>query len=331
LSAATASSARAGSTRPLSLTIVADGLGFPEGPVVMPDGSVVVTEIQAGRITRIEPGGNKHVLAQVGGGPNGAALGADGWIYVANNGGFNWNVTEKGGTRKFSPASGAPASYAGGWIERVHPDTGRVERLYESCNGHRFVGPNDLVMDGAGGFWFTDMGKTRERDTDLGGLYYANCDGSSVREAVYPLLSPNGCGLSPDGKTVYVAESKTARLWAFPLSSQGTLATDARGRPAAGRMLYASNPLTHYDSMGLEAGGNVCVASILASGITVVSPAGALVEFCPVRDEVFVTNIAFGGAEMRTAWITLSRNGLLGRCEWPRPGLKLHDGSASGR
>src|SRR5207249_10158943 len=58
-------------------------------------------------------------------------------------------------------------------------------------------------------FWFTDLGKTRARDADRGAVYYANADGSSIREAIFPLERPNGIGLSPDGRTLYVVETPT--------------------------------------------------------------------------------------------------------------------------
>ena len=69
---------------------VTSGLRFPEGPVVMADGSVIVVEIQSGDITRVLPDGKKQRVAHVGGGPNGAAIGPDGALYICNNGGFAW-------------------------------------------------------------------------------------------------------------------------------------------------------------------------------------------------------------------------------------------------
>ena len=70
---------------------LAEGLQFPEGPVALADGSVVLVEIAAGTLTRIAPDGTKSIVAKTGGGPNGAAVGSDGKCYVANNGGFEWH------------------------------------------------------------------------------------------------------------------------------------------------------------------------------------------------------------------------------------------------
>ena len=123
---------------------------------MLPDGSVLVVEIAAGQITRIGPDGRKTVVARPGGGPNGAAFGPDGHLYVCNNGGFAWKEVD-GGLR---PA-GQPADYSGGRIERVNIETGKVEVLYTHCGGNPLKGPNDIVFDAGGGFYFTDHGKRR--------------------------------------------------------------------------------------------------------------------------------------------------------------------------
>src|SRR5215472_15064465 len=175
---------------------LATGLQFPEGPIALRDGSVIVVEIKRGTLTRVARDGTKTVVAQTGGGPNGAAVGPDGKVYVCNNGGFEWHEIGP-----FLLPGNQPADYAGGSIQRVDLASGAVETLFTAC------GPNDLVFDATGGFWFTDHGKTRPRDRDRGGLYYARPDGKTLREVVYPLDGPNGVGLSPDGRRVYVAET----------------------------------------------------------------------------------------------------------------------------
>ena len=99
-------------------------------------------------------------------------------------------------------------------------------------------GPNDLVFDAHGGFYFTDLGKRRPRDMDVGAVYYAKADGSFITEVAYPMVTPNGIGLSPDGNTLYVAETEAARLWAFPIEAPG-MVRRSRGRR---RMAAASSP-----------------------------------------------------------------------------------------
>ena len=197
---------------------IASGLRFPEGPVAMPDGSVILVEIERRSLSRVTPDGKVRVIAILGGGPNGAAMGPDGKIYVTNNGGLKF--VERPG--KLFPVAQAD-DYLTGSIQIVDPETGKFETLYDRCDGQRLRGPNDLVFDGAGGFWFTDLGKTRERDMDRGTVYYAKADGSMIREAIFPLDRPNGIGLSPDEQTLYVVETPTARCWAFNVSAPGQI------------------------------------------------------------------------------------------------------------
>ncbi|MES2444144.1 MAG: SMP-30/gluconolactonase/LRE family protein [Pseudomonadota bacterium] len=290
--------------------IVAEGLRFPEGPVAMADGSVLLVEIEAGRVTRVSPDGNVAIVAHLGGGPNGLAIGPDGWLYVCNNGGFGW--VDDGG---FLRPHGTAADYAGGRIERVDLATGVVETLYRSGDfGCELRGPNDLVFDAHGGFYFTDHGKTGERSRDLTGIFYAKADGSFLAEVIHPMENPNGIGLSPDGRTLYVAETYTCRLWGFPVEAPGVL--------GAGVPLHRPAGYKFFDSLGVEASGNVCVATIGECGISVISPGGEAVEFVATPD-IFTTNIAWGGTDMRTAWVTLSGTGKLAKRRWPRAGLKL--------
>src|SRR5579864_2567863 len=192
--------------------VLATDLEFPEGPVVMPDGSVVLVEIRGKRLTRVHPDGRKDVVAQVPGGPNGAALGPDGKMWICNNGGFTW------GARGMSGALQA-ADYIGGSIQKVDIQSGKVETVFAKCGDNPLKGPNDLVFDKAGGLWFTDLGKRYERQTDNGGVYYISPGAKEIREVVFPLNPANGIGLSPDEKKVYVAETPTARIWSYDIVS----------------------------------------------------------------------------------------------------------------
>ncbi|MBL0768944.1 SMP-30/gluconolactonase/LRE family protein [Sphingopyxis sp. DHUNG17] len=299
--------------------LIADGLRFPEAPVVMADGSVIVTEIAAGRITRCWPGGRKEVIASPGGGPNGLAIGPDGKLYCCNNGGFEY--VEANG---FLAPHGIARDYSGGRIERIDIGTGAVETLYRSGDqGVSLRGPNDLMFDAHGGFWFTDHGKVDydKRCHDIVGIFYAKADGSFVEEVIFPSYNPNGIGLSPDGTKLYAAETYTCRLTQFNIVAPGKV-DDAAGPGGPGIPLYRPAGYKFFDSLAMEASGNICVATIGECGISVVSPAGELVEFV-ATDDVFTTNIAFGGADMRDAYITLSGSGRLVKTRWARPGLAL--------
>lgn len=298
---------------------VANGLRFPEGPVALADGSVIVVEIAAGRLTRITPDGRKNTVAALGGGPNGAAIGPDGHCYICNNGGFTWVEHLDGLLRPTLKAE----DYSGGRIERVNLTTGKSERVYDSCNNIPLKGPNDLVFDSSGGFWFTDLGKVHERQIDRGAVYYATADGRSIKEPIFPITTPNGVGLSKDQKTVYVAETEGARLWSFETSGSGEIVKHPWPSPNGGSILYGWGNYRRFDSLAVEAAGNICVATLIKGGITVISPQGELVEFWETPDP-YCTNICFGGPDLRTAFITLSGYGSLIAVDWPRSGLPLH-------
>jgi gluconolactonase len=244
-------------------------------------------------------------------------LGPDGFCYVCNNGGFSWQ-TEAG----FSRPTGASADYAGGSIQRVDLATGKAETLYTHCDGKALHGPNDIVFDAQGGFWFTDFGKKFADHLMLGAVYYARTDGSFIRRAAFPVLTPNGIGLSPDGRTLYVSETETSRLWSYPVVAPGELALRPFPSPNGGKLVHGLPGYQRFDSLAVEESGNICVATLARGGIHVFSPSGELLEF-HAAPEGYCTNICFGGPEMRTAYITLSGHGQLMAAAWPRPGLRL--------
>jgi gluconolactonase len=298
------------------IRILAQGLRFPEGPVAMADGSVILGEIAGGAVTRIAPDGTVSTVSAAGGGPNGLATGPDGALYVCNNGG---NAYAGGGFLSTGPSP----DYQGGYIQRIDPKTGDTKTLYTHCGGSKLSAPNDIVFDRQGGFYFTDLGKRRERDRDHGGLYYALPDGSKITELVYPIVTPNGVGLSPDEKTVYVADTETSRLYAFDILSPGVVKKDPFPSAYGGRCLCGLPGFQRFDSLAVDALGNICVATLITGHITVIAPDGRLLRQVKMPD-VYPTNICFGGPDLKTAYITLSGVGQLAAMEWPEPGLRLN-------
>ncbi len=299
-----------------AMTVIASGLRFPEGPIAMPDGSVLVVEFAGGTLSRVGTDGSVDVIADCGGGPNGAAIGPDGRVYICNNGGFGRENDPSG----HFDQGGEPLGYQGGSIQVVDLSTGGVETLYTECGGQPLRGPNDLVFDSAGGFWFTDHGKSWARQRDHGGLYYATTDGSRISEVVYPLVSPNGVGLSPDGSTLYVADTQTARLHSWEVAAPGQFGSAPGSRRR--QLVFGRADNFRFDSLALDSAGHVCVAALgSGGGICDVAPDGSarLVE----SGDALTTNICFGGPDLRTAYITCSATGTLRVTEWPRPGLAL--------
>jgi len=299
----------------MTIEIVVEGLGFPEGPIAMQDGSVIVVEIKRRTLTRCW-NGRTEVIADLGGGPNGAAIGPDGAVYVCNNGGFGY--VERNG---LTIPSFVAADYSGGRIERVDLRTGKVDRLYDRCGEHPLRAPNDLVFDKAGGLWFTDFGHEAPRQRDKSGIYYAAADGSKITEVYFGSTGYNGIGLSPDETTVYAAETTAGRLVAFDITGPGQIARKGGRFPGRVVATMKGNPLEYFDSLAVTAAGNVCVATLLAPGITTIAPDGSYTKL--ETPDVFTTNICFGGPELRDAWITLSGTGKLAKLPWHEPGLRL--------
>jgi gluconolactonase len=305
---------------------IASGLQFPEGPIAMDDGSILLVEIARGTLSRVTPDGKVTVACQMGGGPNGAAMGADGEVYVCNNGGFEFH-TESNGT--FRPVAQA-INYAGGRLERVNLNTGKFERLISEvakADGSKITlkGPNDLVFDHQGGLYFTDLGKVRATEMDRGGVYYFNPASGEAKVIAHPALTPNGIALSPDDKTLYYAETEGARLWAFDLTGAGTSTKLPFPSPHGGRLVAAcpGGGYQRFDSIAVDAFGNIVIATLLKGGISTIAPDGTLLSFVPTHD-IMTTNICFGGPDMRTAYITLSGIGkLIAIDDWPVPGLRL--------
>ncbi len=295
---------------------VTTGLQFPEGPIACADGSVLLVEIRRGTLTRVQPDGSQEIVAEPGGGPNGAAVGPDGAVYLCNNGGFVWHDVGD----LMIPGE-EPPNYSGGRIERVDLATGQVRVLYTECDGHPLRGPNDIVFDSQGGFWFTDLGKSRARDRDRTGIFYAQPDGSSIREMAFPVDGgPNGIGLSPAEDRVYIAETHTGHVTYWELDGPGSIRPHPMS-PHGGHLLAGVPAGQLLDSLAVDEDGNVCVATLLEGGITVFSPQGDMRHLA--TDDIMTTNICFGGADRKTAYLTLSSTGRLVKATWERPGLEL--------
>jgi gluconolactonase len=317
--------------------LIASGFNYPEGPIYRPDGTLLLVEIGAGTLTRVQPDGSKSTVANLPGGPNGAAIGPDGAVYICNDGGFF--IATIGNVQV---CLGQPPNYKGGSIQRVAAN-GAVSTLYTQFPAQDPLGnlqtlplrsPDDLVFDSSGSFWFTDWGKDRWRDRDITGVYYAKPDGSSIQEMIFPLKSPNGIGLSPDETRLYVAESFTRRILYWELSGPGQIRPNPKTIDGS-YLLTAHIPFQAcLDSLALDEAGNIYVASFLPhgadpnsrGGITVISPQGEILEWIEIgigQPEPLPSNLCFGGTDRRTLFVTLGGTGCLVACQVRIPGKKL--------
>jgi gluconolactonase len=281
------------------------GLEFPEGPIAMDDGSVLVVEIEGGNLTRVSQDGTRTVVGRCGGGPNGAAIGPDGHAYVCNDGGLGFTTID-GIRQPFELA----ADNKGGSIQRVDLATGAVETVYSHCGDTPILSGNDIVFDTRGGFYFND--------TVAGVVYYGSPHGSSIHVAATGLQFPNGLGLSPEGTRLYASETYTGRIVFWDVTGVGTLSDSFVE-------LYSTEGRHDWDGLAIDSEGNVCAADLQESGVSIISPEGRVVGKVTVPEhDPFVTNICFGGPDMRTAFITSSGLGRLYRTEWHCPGLRLN-------
>lgn len=324
--------------------VIATGLAYPEGPVACDDGSVLLVEVKGGTLTRVKPDGSKETVATLGGSPNGAARGPGGKVYVCNSGGFVFIPVPPGPvTDQTVWVTGPqPADYQGGSVQRV--DGSRVETLFTHFESHDPVtqkpvalplrGPDDLVFDATGGFWFSDWGKTRMRDRDVTGVYYAPPGGSKAVEALFPLNAPNGIALSPGGDRLYVAETYTRRVLYWELDSPGRIRRNPRTISGSYLLSAALPGQGILDSMAVDEQGNVYVVTMLPDGddpttnggITILSPRGEVLQFLEIdvgRPVPLPSNICFGGEDLKTAFVTCGGSGLLVSIRMSVPGLKL--------
>jgi gluconolactonase len=332
-----------------TLEVVCTGLGFSEGPIAMPDGTILLVDIKNQCLTRVWPGGAQEVVASIPGGPNGAAVGPDGRIYICNNGGFEWGEIPLPNKQVISVGEYQAKDYTGGSVQVLDLASGKLETLYRECKtstdmsglGPRapkeiaspsmLRGPDDLVFDSSGGFWIADFGKSRPRDKDLTGIYYAHTDGTYIREKIFPLDGPNGIALSPAGDRLYASLTFRRTLLYWELDGPGSI----RPNPETidGSHVLKDGMPGDLDSIKVDEQGNVYAVTILPKktpfcngGVTVVSPHGEILEYFEIAiPGVFVpmpSNLCWGGPDRKTAYITCGGSDMLVKVRTSIAGLR---------
>lgn len=338
--------------------LIAEGLEYPESPVYLPGGDILLVEIKGERLSRVSPDGKRSTIVDLPGGPNGCAFGPGGYVFVANNGGFDWETIVLG-KQTLSIGMGLPKTYTGGKIERVNLDTGDVDTVYSDC-GEGYVplgtppvrtkvpfdpplplrGPDDLVFDEKGNLWIPDFGKMDlvNRKADITGIFFAKADGSAIEQTLFPLASPNGIALSPDGTRVYTTLTYARQVNYWKLEEPGTSKIKLNpGTIDGAYCLTAKLPgQSILDSMAVDSDGNVYVATMLPEGntplanggITIISPDGKTLEnieiAIPDHLSPLPSSLCFGGPDMKTLYVTCGAAGLLARVRVNVAGHPLH-------
>jgi gluconolactonase len=232
------------------IEVLAEGLGHPEGPDVLPDGRVVYANTYASEAGVWEPGKGQGTYAYTGGGPNACMLGSDGYVYVTQCPTVGAWV---------APDSRPPS------IQRAAPD-GKVEIVATEADGMKLNAPNDLTFGPDGRLYFTDSGDWDPvNKPHRGYICVIDHDGSChVLEELEPVY-PNGIVAEPDGSVVWV-ESYTRRV--------------VRRRPDGTTEVVHELAENHIpDGFKIDADGNFWITTFSSGGVDVIGRDGGRVDF----------------------------------------------------
>jgi gluconolactonase len=260
---------------------------FLEGPSFDRAGNLFFVDIPFGRIFRLSHKGECDLVCQYDGWPNGLKIHKDGRIFVAD--------------------------YKNGLV-LIEPKSGRAETLLGSRNSEGFKGLNDLVFAGNGDCYFTDQGQTGMHDPT--GRVYRLAANGRLDCLLTTVPSPNGIVLNVAENRVFVAVTRQNAVWRVPLMPDGSVTK-------VGTYLQLSGGHAGPDGMALDAEDGLYVCH-LGLGIWRFDSHGTpthLIESCTGQH---MTNLAFGGPENKSLFITESDTGTILRAELPFAGKPLY-------
>lgn len=269
------------------VTRLLSGFDSPEGPAFDQRGNLFFVNWLSSSIMRLAPDGRVDEWHNTGGIPAGLAFHRDGSLYVADEG------------------------------EKIHgllrlTESGERQVLVDSYQGRPLNGANDLVFDAAGVVYFSDpWGSSLERP--VGGFYRLFPDGR-LEQLDSGLAFPNGVALAPDGRSVYLAETWTNRIWRYQIAADGRVGA----RQAWARLADPPGP----DGMAVDVEGNLYVAHYAGGRVDILAPDGTIIGAVEVPG-AHVTNCAFGGPDRRRLVITEVATASLYQVEMETPGLAL--------
>lgn len=293
---------------PAAQATAATGLAFTEGPAVDQAGNVYFSDIEGNRIMKLAADGTRSVFREPSGRTNGQSFDQQGRLYHCEGAEFG-----PGGARR---------------VTRTNLETGEYEVLTERYDGLRYNSPNDICADGQGRIYFTDprYGDRSDMEMEIEGVYRIDLDGSVARIIQQPDIErPNGIAITQDSRTLYLVDScptvgGNRKIWAFDL--------DDEGNPSSQRVVFDFAPGRGGDGMRIDQQGNLLVAAGIMvprgphetddvpPGIYFISAAGELQGRIPIYEDV-LTNLAFGGTDGRTLYITAGKTLFTTRVEVP--------------
>ena len=294
--------------------IVATSIAFTEGPAVDADGTVYFSDIIGNRILKWRPGEAWSVFREPSGRTNGQTFDLEGRLLHCEGAEFG-----PGGNRR---------------VTRTDLRSGEYVVLTERYEGKRYNSPNDICVDGRGRIYFTDpMYYDRSYMEMTEGVYRIDLDGRVSRILDQPAIQrPNGLAVTQDCRTLYVVDSCSPeggnrKIWGFDL--------DDAGQPQNQRLVIDFAPGRGGDGMRLDMDGNLYVAAgvlhargpqetdNVPTGVYVLTPQGKFLGRIPIPEDV-ITNLAFGGDDGRTIYVTAgktlftARVATPGQVAWPK-------------
>lgn len=289
----------AGLVAPDAKVTPAVGVAFLEGPAVDGEGNVFFSDITGNRINKLTLKGELSVFRADSGRTNGNTFDAQGRL-ISCEGAENG----PGGRRR---------------VVRTDMKSGQVTVLAERFEGKRYNSPNDVCVDLKDRIWFTDPRYGADRsdlELDAEAVYRIDPDGKLSRVLSQPQIErPNGIAVASDGKTLYVIDSHSRpggsrKIWAFAVSPEGKLGER--------RLVFDFGKGRGGDGMRLDVQGNLWVAAGILTprgpgetidvppGVYVITPAGKLLGRIPILEDV-ITNLAFGGPDRKTLYVTAGK------------------------
>jgi gluconolactonase len=251
--------------------LLAEGLGWAEGPAVLSDGRVCFVETYRSQVSVWERGKGVSRYSYTAGGPNSCVVGTAGAMYVCQNGGTTgpWRADEM-----VTPS-----------IQVIEKEGSKAQIICSEIEGIKFNGPNDLVFGKNGKLYFTDPGTYRPNDPQPSYLFELSPDGSGrLLAELSPPTFPNGIAIEADGSVVW-AESYTGMV--RRLNPDNLQITDICKLPG-------DKPVA--DGMAVAADGRLFVTTVNGGGIDVINKDGNYDQFLKLG--VIPTNCVFSGADL---------------------------------